>query len=177
MNKWLKVGLILLHSLLLLLIINLYTLGLRVSSVDARVSGLEREQAVAWFRQMIFEARVRGLDNNALVFFGHRGEAGEYFTIGEMQDYSGVGPYDANTYVNVPIGEELRICLREKGGTVIAETTLSNIGAGDLLIAWYDPDSGSAQDVVSPDEWSLPAFFRTGEGILVAIERFNGQVE
>jgi hypothetical protein len=152
-----------------------YALIANIEDLGQEVAAVREQQAVSWYRQMVFEGRVRGLENAAAVVVGHPYPAeGDYITINDITEDSAIGPYGANTYTNVAVGQPLEVILRRADGTAVESLIVEGLEPGDLVIAWVGGDDPEA---TSPDLWSLPAHYRTGLGLTVAIEHFTGEIE
>ena len=175
MNRWLKIGVVLLMLLLLSFIVNLQLLGLSVKNLKEEIATMRERQSLTWYQQMIFEGRVRGLENSSLVVVGHASGNGYYVTIGEISQNMGVGPYSANTYVNVDAGQPLTVILRDSQGNTVDAAMLGQLDPGDMVVAWYS-ETPTAEET-SPDDWRLPVSYWTEKGLMVAIEHFTGGTE
>ena len=172
MNRWLKIGWGLIMILLLSFIVNLYLLGQSVKELKGEISTMKERQSLTWFNQMIFEGQVRGLENSSLVVVGHPSGNGYYLTIGEIIEDMGIGPYEANTYVNVDAGEPLTVVLRDGQGNAVDAAMLGQLDPGDLVVAWYSEAPSAAE--TSPDDWRLTVSHWTEKGLMIAIEHFTG---
>lgn len=171
MNRWPKIGWVLTRLLLLSFIVNLYLLGQSVKELRGEIATMRERQSLTWFNQMIFEGQVRGLENSSLVVVGHPGE-GFFITIGDIVEDMGIGPYQANTYVNVDAGQPLTVVLRDGQGNPVDAAVLGRLDPGDLVVAWYSEAPSAAE--TSPDDWRLTVTHWTEKGLMVAIEHFTG---